>query len=166
MKTRSPWITFAATIFVLLDASGARAADSTSYKPVEVPWQRPSSAARADSAGTAGTADYATTAGTVGYAASAGTADYANSANNANTANNANYANSSGYSSSSGYAASAGYAASGAASVGASCPAQAATYGTPDLPAAANGAIVYTGDIYGNATGTFLCVAGVWSGNL
>lgn len=156
MKPNSALILSIAALLALLDRGDARAADSTGYKPVDVPWQRPSSAASADSAA------YATNAGTANSAATANalcpTCTIAGSQVSGQVGS-AGYAANSNYANSAGYANNAGYAASGAASAGASC-------GDIGFGGGANGAVVRTGawETSGplGAYTVYICVSGVW----
>lgn len=135
------------------------AADSASYTPIDVPWQKPSAA-------TADNAAYATNAGSATSATTAATAnalcpscDISGSQVSGTVANATNAENSN-YSNSAGYANNAGYAYSAAASTGASCPSKYEVVSNLTLPAANNGSTV--GNLEQGDSHEYICVVGTW----
>lgn len=164
MTRRSPAL-LALMAFCAIPSGAVPAADSTSYTPVNIPWQKPS-------ASTADSATYATNAGQAESAATATTATTANAlcpsctisgsqvsgtVANATNAANATYANSSGY------ANNAGYASSSAASIG-------GCYGDGQYTSTSTiyptGTMVEAGYV-GNGSSTWnmnaICVNGSWA---
>jgi hypothetical protein len=146
----------AAVIAMMAGLAPASAADSTSYHPVDLTWQKPW-ARQADTATNAMNATNATNAATANALCPTCTisgSQVSGAVGSAGYATNSGYAASAGTASSADYANNAGYAYSAAGSAALSCPALSAYQ-----PAAPNG----TASGNGGGNNTYICVDGTWA---